>query len=667
MTIEIIATINSDGARRGADQLNRSLQSASGNVARFDRGIVSLNRALGAAGAFMAARAILNVGKAAISAADDFTRLEARLNAIGTGGFTAGQVMEAVADAANRARVPVNDLTDVYARNAAALERLGYNQSEAIRIAETLSKLGTLSGGSAASVSAALFQLSQAFNSGTLRGEEFNSIAEQTPEVLRALADATGRPVGELRKLASEGKITAETVADAMLYVSESTDERFGKMGMTVDQSLTLLSNSFAENWGRISKEVGVTENWSRLIRDFNSALEEPLAKDSFRLFAQTLSLVSDAARGVGNALGYAYEQARAAGAEFDKRLAASGQYVALENEIARIASESGTGGGRRRGGRRNGNPSTGVTVGQVPLYGRSTNPMRERPKFGLGTGDDSEAKRIERVLARTRELSAVEDLRNAVTTARLNGEFEVARQLEKQLEIESRITPEMEKHAPLLAAELRQRIENGIELERQLETQSELIERNRAFADELASTLTSGFKNAIANGESFSDTLRNVAAQLFEVVAQATLLDPLQRSLSNSISGALGSADIGGAAAGLSGIFGGFGFAKGGVLSSPAKFTSGGMRAVAGEAGPEALLPLRRGPDGALGVVAQGGGGNVTNVTIHVDGDATDATIAKMERVAMQVFSRAAPGVVRESVAAVAQRNRADRNFLKR
>lgn len=652
MTIEIVATINSDGAKRGAAELNRALDSSQRHVERFDRGILNVNRALSAFAGFLTIRALTNVGRAAISAADDFTRLEARLTALGTGGFTALEVMEAIGDAADRARVPVNDLTDVYARNSVALERLGYSQAEAVRVAETLSKLGTLSGASAESVSKALFQISQGLNAGALRGEEFNSMAEQTPEIMRAMADALGMTTGELRKAAMEGRITGQTIADAMLYASETTDAKFDGMAMTVDQSLTLLSNSFAREWGRISKEMGVTETWSDLVRDFTAALEGPVGRDVLKMFANGLNLVASGARAVGDAIKWARDQLNADLTEWQATLARRG----VVSPVDGFAAFAGAGAGLANSDARIG--------GVVPLTGRSTNPLRGRPTLGAGTADDSEAKRIQRTIDRTRELVAAEELRNAVVQARLNGEFEVARQLENQLQIEQRITPEMEKHAPLLAAELRQRLENGAELERQLENQSELIARNQAFADELASTLTTGFANAIKQGESFTDVLRNVAAQLFEVVAQAAILDPLQRTLSASISGAMGSFDLGGAAASLAG---GFAFAKGGVLNSPAKFTSGGMRAVAGEAGPEAILPLRRGADGSLGVVSNGGGSNVTNVNITVEGDATDATVEKMRRVAESVFGARSATLINASVSAVAQRNRADRNYLRR
>lgn len=70
--------------------------------------------------------------------------------------------------------------------------------------------------------------------------------------------------------------------------------------------------------------------------------------------------------------------------------------------------------------------------------------------------------------------------------------------------------------------------------------------------------------------------------------------------------------------------------FANGGIFDSPTlfKFAKGGAMAngVLGEAGPEAIMPLRRGPDGQLGVAAGGGGGGTTNISIAVDASGTKA-----------------------------------------
>lgn len=127
--------------------------------------------------------------------------------------------------------------------------------------------------------------------------------------------------------------------------------------------------------------------------------------------------------------------------------------------------------------------------------------------------------------------------------------------------------------------------------------------------ADRFASTLTQGLKSAVVSGNSLEDVLRSIGRQLAGN-ALSIGLAPFEKLLG----GAIGS------------LFGGLmPFAKGGtpglgsgVVSSPTVFGMGSQMGVMGEAGAEAILPLRRDASGRLGVGGAGGGGPVTvNVSI--------------------------------------------------
>ncbi|MBY0561973.1 tape measure protein [Hyphomicrobium sp.] len=141
---------------------------------------------------------------------------------------------------------------------------------------------------------------------------------------------------------------------------------------------------------------------------------------------------------------------------------------------------------------------------------------------------------------------------------------------------------------------------------------------------------------------------------------------------------GGSGGFDIGGMFSGLFGAGGDVGlgswaptvtaFASGGIVDKPTNFAFNGGMGVAGEDGPEAIIPLRRGPNGSLGVSASGmGGSNVTNVAITITGDATEATIAKMYQAAEQMFAKNAPGLINDAAGEVAKRYRNNRNYLVR
>jgi len=125
-----------------------------------------------------------------------------------------------------------------------------------------------------------------------------------------------------------------------------------------------------------------------------------------------------------------------------------------------------------------------------------------------------------------------------------------------------------------------------------------DLEARSRSFG----SALTSALKGAVVDGKGLESVLRGLALRMSDI-ALSVGLKPLEGLLSSGISGFLGGVTP---------------FAKGGVVASPTYFGSGGGVGLMGEAGAEAILPLKRGPDGALGVATEGGGGAriVFNVT---------------------------------------------------
>jgi lambda family phage tail tape measure protein len=138
---------------------------------------------------------------------------------------------------------------------------------------------------------------------------------------------------------------------------------------------------------------------------------------------------------------------------------------------------------------------------------------------------------------------------------------------------------------------------------------------RSNAFGSALAGAL----KSATVSGKSLDDVLRGLATRL-STVALNSALKPLETLVSNaagSLTAGLGSL-FGFADGGV--VHGVTPFAAGGIVSQPTYFAHGGGLGLMGEAGAEAILPLKRGSDGSLGVAAAGGGATqiVFNVTAN-------------------------------------------------
>ena len=115
---------------------------------------------------------------------------------------------------------------------------------ELVAFAEQINKQYVLAGTSAEGAAAATLQLTQALSSGTLRGEELNSVLEQAPTIVQAIGDYLGKTTGEIRELASEGQITSEVVKAAILSAAEETNAAFDAMPVTWAQRWTMMKNT---------------------------------------------------------------------------------------------------------------------------------------------------------------------------------------------------------------------------------------------------------------------------------------------------------------------------------------------------------------------------------------------------------------------------------------
>lgn len=180
-----------------------------------------------------------------VSASDRYSLLQGRLSNVvsGTREFTErSRELFAVAQANGQALEP---LVSLYARTAGTIGTLTGNTRDAVRFTDLVSKSFRLSGASSAEAAGATNQLSQALQSGVLRGDEFNSVNEQGSRLVQALADGLGVARGELRGMADAGELTADRILPALLSQIEKINSEAANLPQTVGQSIDRTGNSF--------------------------------------------------------------------------------------------------------------------------------------------------------------------------------------------------------------------------------------------------------------------------------------------------------------------------------------------------------------------------------------------------------------------------------------
>lgn len=181
------------------------------------------------------------------------------------------RALSEIYDIANRAGQEYNATGDLFSKIARNQKELGLFTEQSLQLTEIISKAMTIGGGSAASQSAALVQLGQALGSGTLRGDELNSIIEQSPRLAQSIAEAFGVTVGKLKDLGSQGKLTAKELANGLLKQAEKIDAEFEKMPKTFARGMLLIKNAygrFINDLNRASRASEIFYSITKLVAD---------------------------------------------------------------------------------------------------------------------------------------------------------------------------------------------------------------------------------------------------------------------------------------------------------------------------------------------------------------------------------------------------------------
>ncbi|EMK0758653.1 tape measure protein [Acinetobacter baumannii] len=280
----LVIVIDSQNAERNARNLGNELDSIERKGDFATKSMDALSVATRQLAGYMAGLVTVS---AAISKMDTYTGLQNRLKLVTSSQVELNKATEDTFRIAQKTYSAWDSVLQVYQRFSDNAKTLNLTMDDTAQLTETVSKAVAISGASAEAADAALVQFGQALASGTLRGEELNSVMEQTPALAKAIAKGMGITVGELRSVAAEGKITSQEIVKALRNVESDVDALFAKTDITIGQSLTLLNNEITKFVGEAGKGSGAAQ----------------VLAGSVQTLASNLDLIADGALVVG--IGY--------------------------------------------------------------------------------------------------------------------------------------------------------------------------------------------------------------------------------------------------------------------------------------------------------------------------------------------------------------------------
>lgn len=241
------------------DDLGKSTDKAAGSAEGFSAKLTPLAAVIGG---LVSVQALVNMGKLA----EQFTLLQARITRLSTDTATAATTYQRLLSIASATGQTVPETVKLWETLTSSLKSLGATNDQVLTLTSTLQKIGKIGGSSADETANALRQLGQSLARGTLQAEEFNSIVEQTPELVRQLAAASGRSMGEFRQAMLDGKITSQELFDLLISRTQAVDTEFKKLPRSASDAANAIVVQMGAALSVIDQTLGASQKLAKVL-----------------------------------------------------------------------------------------------------------------------------------------------------------------------------------------------------------------------------------------------------------------------------------------------------------------------------------------------------------------------------------------------------------------
>jgi len=246
-------------------QYQRKLRSANSQLKGVGQTNTGLLASFGRLGPAIAAAfsitAIVQFSQRILEATREIENIGNQLRLVTTSSQDLDRVMTLLTQTAINNRASFAATAELFTKLKISTDELGVSEAQVVRVTTSLSQALAVAGADAATTNSVIRQFGQAMASGTVRGDEFNSLVEGLGPALAIMARETGITVGELRKMSREGELTAQVMFD-MLENSKSLKEAFDSMLPTLDQLETALGDAFNRFLVKVGDATGLTDTY---------------------------------------------------------------------------------------------------------------------------------------------------------------------------------------------------------------------------------------------------------------------------------------------------------------------------------------------------------------------------------------------------------------------
>ena len=535
----------------------------------------------------IAATGIVLIGKQAVTTSANFEKLKVRLGLLTKESGTFAKSLQIATDAQKAfglsATEALEGVTDITARLAPL--KVGVDDIRTVFFG--FNTAAKLAGSSAIESSNAFRQLAQALGSGRLAGDEFRSVSEQVPTILAPIAEELGVTIGQLKKLAADGKLTSDVVLRALARVG---NEGSGFLKQLLKNDPTQVFKNFSNATEDLSRAFGdqlrpaveeVTILLTELINKTTEFISSPAGQT-----ALILGTIAVAAKGVAVALPLV-------SAALIKVAAAGGLATIALNAIPFVAVATGI----------------GAIVTQLIKQKREQDKVTE----AIQKGELAQLRALEADIGikMAKEIATINNSNDKRTIAAAERRLALLREtmepIKERLDLAIKENAEAEK-ANKLEEDRKKKIKES------KEAAEELRLKMKSVGEEIESSIKNNLKDAITGAQSFGDAMNNVLDKIKDKLLDRAfdkLFEGFEKGFSGEKQEKVG---LGGF---VGGLIGSFFRANGGPVKA-------GQPYIVGERQPELFVPNR---SGTIIPSVTSGGDSITNI-VNVSVDASGSSV---------------------------------------
>ncbi|WP_103728972.1 tape measure protein [Novosphingobium sp. HII-3] len=256
----------------------RKFDAAMGSIQRSATATEGLvGRAMSGITGALAGVSVIALARTFLEIADAAKNLDAQLR-LATNGFGSfSQAQQDVRRIAADTRSGLAETAALYGNFSRGAKELGADQEAAARATETFTKTLKISGADANQAASATLQFGQALAAGALRGDELNSILEASPRLARLLAESFGMPIGKIKELGEEGKLTSDKLLDALTNrkFTEGVDREFRELPVTFGDAMTQIENAAIITFGAFDRGGQFSTALANFVMDGKDGFED--------------------------------------------------------------------------------------------------------------------------------------------------------------------------------------------------------------------------------------------------------------------------------------------------------------------------------------------------------------------------------------------------------